>query len=1216
MCRTTFGGSQTIVPSPNRDLHFVNFQSPSSQLWLDEFNWYSSSLTGLQITRLISEREGVDQSSKLSAAALLSARVTCALTASRVMLFEDGVLKIDRELVVSDGSGTAPVQFAVSQSAGHAVGFQLSNIRAVEVLSARGVPSFCPGTGHFYAVVNAAGVTAGSAAAAAAQLTHLGQAGHLATLSSAAEQECVAALANCDTVWVSGQSGSPAAGGDGWMFAHGPESGSPIQSFFQADATASAWYASEFWAGGAPDAAAGAYLAMNRNECKTPDSAQGGLFACDQACTSQTVVGYVVEFPTPPAHVTEHASLAAGATIAVVSSETSVTCASVVPSCDEGKAVGRANLLRADPVAYLTNGEVHFMFSDAAVTAPSWVVVDLGSDKAVNRAGAVTPQGDRPVTDFVAAFVGPSVSGPWAALGQVGADDGVRDVWHSESWFAAQTPVTARFVRFEFGARAAGALAPRVARLHVQLVEATFSRLLVDGVDVSPRGAGLNAVALAPGSTTVHAATSFPLDTESSLNAFAGWVDDLPAGSVVLGAVSDMPAPTSLLFRETFSSSISNNDVNRQIVEVDGAGVLQLKPGLSYSGAVAHCANVGARLCERELICRPKWVSYTRGYPHYGWNSDGAAYVPAGDRDNLWIAVGKAFLREDLCGSYDELHGGVDPDDDTTERWTSTVVMCCKRDPDVPNWVTHHEGIMNTTGGSPGTDNNYPGVWRISNSRLWIFGYPHGNPERPGWNGVNAARWWYERCQTVIGGTYVALEDAVALQWDDYSFSFDVYPATRGVGMLVRYQNPDNYIRVFVDPEGDCHHIVRRRHGEYTTLWAVTEWPFDVRQWFRFKVTVSGPRVLFYVNSELWADVTDTHPDPLLVGSVAVYDWMGYNDYYDNLIVETASLWSDASNATAALKALGASSYTGIDEGSWAMVGRKGAQQSAVPVQADRSGTPVRVQSLFQCPVQRRRVPENSPAGFALPLPLMASAGASADSFTVRVPSGGTASDVPLAVDRVTGHLLVASSAVLDAETAGTVHVQVSARSAGFDSGWFPFGAQADTLSFRELHHGQATEPSALDVSVTIRAVDGPNKGFQFKGTGNVFMTDASHVFRYGGLVFGYSADSVRLWAPSAYQRRPSGNIINIGSGWGGVFEEGVFLREANAQRSQLADVRVQVHPGSTPDFDSGWLPMRAESGSASFMSVSHNLNSVPDRVRVQVKATDGLNSGFVFEGG
>lgn len=118
-----------------------------------------------------------------------------------------------------------------------------------------------------------------------------------------------------------------------------------------------------------------------------------------------------------------------------------------------------------------------------------------------------------------------------------------------------------------------------------------------------------------------------------------------------------------------------------------------------------------------------------------------------------------------------------------------------------------------------------------------------------------------------------------------------------------------------------------------------------------------------------------------------------------------------------------------------------------------------------------------------------------------------------------------------------------------FNSGWFSMSSQAGTNSYQEVAHNLGFYPSR--VTVQVRAIDGPNAGFIFEGMGAAQSDDdGDPSSEYGGLIYAYNQQAVRLWAPDQNNALQTGRIIFVGDGWGG---------EVNGQASQTAEVRVLV---------------------------------------------------------
>jgi hypothetical protein len=95
----------------------------------------------------------------------------------------------------------------------------------------------------------------------------------------------------------------------------------------------------------------------------------------------------------------------------------------------------------------------------------------------------------------------------------------------------------------------------------------------------------------------------------------------------------------------------------------------------------------------------------------------------------------------------------------------------------------------------------------------------------------------------------------------------------------------------------------------------------------------------------------------------------------------------------------------------------------------------------------------------------------------------------------------------------------------------------------------------------------------------------------YGGVVFGYNQNFIKLWAPNQWSGRPNfnGRIINVGNGWG---------NENYATQQNTAEVRVVITEETSPDFDSGWMTMSAAQGTPNcFFDIPHLLGAYPGLV-------------------
>jgi len=162
------------------------------------------------------------------------------------------------------------------------------------------------------------------------------------------------------------------------------------------------------------------------------------------------------------------------------------------------------------------------------------------------------------------------------------------------------------------------------------------------------------------------------------------------------------------------------------------------------------------------------------------------------------------------------------------------------------------------------------------------------------------------------------------------------------------------------------------------------------------------------------------------------------------------------------------------------------------------------------------------------------------------------------------------------------------------------------------LVDGSGLPPEALDVVVELRDPDDAD-GFVYRGDGAAMRGDDTPGNTYGGAVYGWNHDTVRLWLPSRSGSSSNGHAISAGMhGWGGA-GAGVVRTTA-----ATAEVRVRVQRTTPPAFDSGWRqvsPLASPTGTPRFLELDHGLGTLPGRVTVLARADDGELAGYVFRG-
>ncbi len=105
-----------------------------------------------QISSIILERKLLDAGSELQAGSSKWTKVECILSQNRVRAFENGRLRMDRDLPEDNRDSLSVEAFEVSQNRGSYVGFEIRSVSITEQTTPRSVPSFCPATGNFYQV--------------------------------------------------------------------------------------------------------------------------------------------------------------------------------------------------------------------------------------------------------------------------------------------------------------------------------------------------------------------------------------------------------------------------------------------------------------------------------------------------------------------------------------------------------------------------------------------------------------------------------------------------------------------------------------------------------------------------------------------------------------------------------------------------------------------------------------------------------------------------------------------------------------------------------------------------------------------------------------------------------------------------------------------------------------------------------------------------------
>ncbi len=120
-------------------------------------------------------------------------------------------------------------------------------------------------------------------------------------------------------------------------------------------------------------------------------------------------------------------------------------------------------------------------------------------------------------------------------------------------------------------------------------------------------------------------------------------------------------------------------------------------------------------------------------------------------------------------------------------------------------------------------------------------------------------------------GTYVkAVPDALIPSWTDYHVKVHLEAQDDdALGLMFRYNGPDNFYRFSMDRERSYQRLVKCVNGQYTLLWQRDE-GFELNEMYRLEITADGSRLRGYLDRRKLFDVRDrSHPR----GTVAFYCW-------------------------------------------------------------------------------------------------------------------------------------------------------------------------------------------------------------------------------------------------------------------------------------------------------------------------------------------------------
>ncbi|MCP5004250.1 MAG: response regulator [Planctomycetes bacterium] len=134
-------------------------------------------------------------------------------------------------------------------------------------------------------------------------------------------------------------------------------------------------------------------------------------------------------------------------------------------------------------------------------------------------------------------------------------------------------------------------------------------------------------------------------------------------------------------------------------------------------------------------------------------------------------------------------------------------------------------------------------------------------------------------------GAYVWYHEG--LSWTNYRMSVSIMSQDDdALGIMVRYQNPENYYRFSLDREGGVRRLVKRENGVFQLL-AEEATSYVSAQWYDIEILVQDDTVTIkdLRSGKVIFHVVDSGTT-LITGSIALYGWANNGSFFDNVQVE------------------------------------------------------------------------------------------------------------------------------------------------------------------------------------------------------------------------------------------------------------------------------------------------------------------------------------------
>jgi hypothetical protein len=521
-------------------------------------------------------------------------------------------------------------------------------------------------------------------------------------------------------------------------------------------------------------------------------------------------------------------------------------------------------------------------------------------------------------------------------------------------------------------------------------------------------------------------------------------------------------------------------------------------------------------------------------------------------------------------------------------------------------------------------------------------------------------------------GSFMVLDDDAARLWTDYQFETTVRPNhQRGIGLMWRYQDPDNYYRFNIQADsGTCSRVEKVVAGVYAQLNFTSNLKVVAYDSYKVRVVVRGAAFQVYMRPTM----NTAEPETLVIeGADAdlTHGSVGFNQWASTVDVDFVKVTSlpplPAATSNEDLASIGAyptkRQSTG---GSFASIGTKRAKapDTCAPL-VTHNAAPYLAPALPLGPSTAVTFTVRHGQGAFLALIENSATPATSAFYEVQIGGWnnsfsvlrkGTDFESPTNVAALIQP--VATAGILSNDTSKGFWLAYDNARVQFGRGSIigsdelfsftdPSPLQVDAYSVRSDWEGGAGGAglgilSAASWEVCVRGADSfPVRVSPMQrsvGAGAQVVQSLASCPSAARTVAENAPARYALAAPIPSRILPGPtfpktstrdfSIRGKGTGWMGRELFGIdgstgqlFIRGGGAATKvdyeRFSSVQLTVLSRES-GFDSGWFHFRSGAGEKSFKEIAHSVRGAPDSallVRVAVRAVDGPNKGFVFPG-